>query len=118
MYEGVKYPQKGAKGLQGATGPAGIQGATGQQGIQGLIGPAGIQGETGQQGFQGLMGATGPAGAFNTSDLIDKVSIGSLTISGKNGIKYKLIVDDCGNLILNKITNNDSPIIITSFNDD
>ena len=57
-----------ANALQGATGPQGIQGETGQagpQGIQGETGPAGpqgIQGETGLAGAQGIQGETGPAG--------------------------------------------------------
>jgi hypothetical protein len=71
----------GLQGEQGLTGPTGIQGIqgltgpTGMQGIQGLTGPTGIQGiqgltgPTGIQGIQGLTGPTGPQGEIGLGGL-------------------------------------------------
>jgi hypothetical protein len=52
----------GLFGPQGATGPAGPQGAQGPTGAQGPAGPTGAQGPTGGTGPTGPQGAQGPAG--------------------------------------------------------
>jgi hypothetical protein len=68
-----------SSGIQGATGPTGVQGpvgSTGPTGIQGPVGstgPTGIQGpvgSTGPTGIQGPVGSTGPTGPVGATGLI------------------------------------------------
>jgi hypothetical protein len=53
---------KGATGLQGLTGPQGLQGLIGATGPQGPIGLTGATGPQGPIGLTGAVGATGPQG--------------------------------------------------------
>ena len=64
----------GAQGIQGASGSAGTNGATGVTGSNGATGSAGTNGATGVQGVQG---ATGSAGANGTN--------GATGVAGTNG---------------------------------
>ena len=79
LWNGTSYTYtidlSGASGLQGQTGPTGIQGVTGPtgptgiQGVTGPTGPTGIQGvtgPTGPTGPTGIQGVTGPTGAAST----------------------------------------------------
>jgi hypothetical protein len=67
-----------AAGVQGPTGPVGLQGPivavgsigpTGPAGPQGFVGPAGPQGPQGLTGAQGPMGVQGPTGALGAAGL-------------------------------------------------
>jgi hypothetical protein len=58
----VTTSQYVCKGLAGATGPAGPQGATGPQGPAGATGATGPQGPAGPTGATGATGSTGPTG--------------------------------------------------------
>jgi hypothetical protein len=49
-------------GKDGALGPAGPRGATGDNGPQGSVGPQGAKGDTGPQGPSGPQGLPGPTG--------------------------------------------------------
>ncbi len=52
-------------GPSGATGPAGVQGATGLTGATGPQGPNGLTGAIGPAGATGPQGAIGPAGTYS-----------------------------------------------------
>jgi hypothetical protein len=68
----ISWNATGPQGIQGATGaqgPQGLQGVTGAMGATGAIGPNGAPGATGPQGAKGDTGATGavgPAGPAGT----------------------------------------------------
>lgn len=68
-----------SSGIQGATGPTGVQGPTGTTGPTGIQGPVGTTGPTGIQGpvgttgptgIQGPVGSTGPTGPVGATGLI------------------------------------------------
>ena len=82
--QGATGPQ-GLQGTQGITGPTGIQGL---QGTQGITGPTGAQGTTGPSGSFAAVGSTGQTLYYNgsswtaTSNLFNdssKVGIGTVT---------------------------------------
>jgi hypothetical protein len=76
----------GAAGVTGATGPtgaAGVTGATGPTGaagVTGATGPTGAAGVTGATGAAGVTGATGPTGAAGVTG-----GTGSTGAAGVNG---------------------------------
>jgi hypothetical protein len=77
VMNGLQQTQR-ESGLQGPTGPTGLQGATGLQGTTGLQGPTG---PTGLQGVNGLQGPTGPAGLQGATGLEGPTGV---FVSGQN----------------------------------
>jgi hypothetical protein len=117
----------GPNGLDGATGPQGDVGATGPNGLDGATGPAGADGATGPQGD---IGATGPAGTANTGnvtfDNINIIGTGNLNLQPDpantgsyldifltSGPDLHLVASQSANLILGK---DDGANVMTSWN--
>ncbi len=93
---GATGPQgiPGPTGSAGAQGMQGLTGATGTQGIQGTAGPTGAQGA---QGAQGVKGATGPAGSDAFNGIWDNV-ISPAVHRSTNGIVWLVAPALTGNI--------------------
>lgn len=83
-------------GPVGATGPAGINGASGSTGLTGATGPQGVQGASGSTGLTGATGATGPGAnqSLNTTSGVQFASVGINTTPGATG--SLLVTDNVG----------------------
>jgi hypothetical protein len=78
----------GPNGVDGATGPVG---ATGPNGVDGATGSTGLQGSTGPNGTNGATGATGPQGATGPVAIVtqDITSVGDMSLMTYDGnVKY------------------------------
>jgi len=105
---GLRGPQgdKGAQGIQGTTGllgpqgvkgAEGIQGATGLPGPQGVKGAQGIQGATGDKGAQGIQGATGLRGPQGDKGAAgERGAPGAQGAAGARGEADLSLIDVCG----------------------
>jgi hypothetical protein len=107
----------GATGtLHGATGPGGVQGASGISGASGYVGSDGATGPQGASGVAGVDGATGPGGVWTYIDGATTAQTGAqyvadtsggsftLTLPASPSVGYNVAVADGGNWSTNNLT--------------
>lgn len=113
---GEQGPQgeTGATGPQGPKGDTGDTGATGPKGDTGDTGPKGDTGATGPQGPKGDTGATGPAGADGDDGITPTTTV--TTITGGHNVAFSYGSGDSRNTDFDVMDGADghSPVVTAS----